>query len=50
MCKHSFIKFTGKKSKKITWYCINCQEMRVEEVKPVSEVFKLKKNGRTIGK
>jgi hypothetical protein len=45
MCKHSFIKTTGKKSKKVTWYCINegCTETRVEQVKPVSPEFKIKK-------
>lgn len=43
MCKHEFVKTTGKKSKKVTWYCLHCPETRVEEVRPVSKVFTYEK-------
>lgn len=42
-CKHSFVKVTGKKSKKVTWICIHCQKQLIEEVKPITESFKIKK-------
>lgn len=42
MCEHQFIKTTGKKSKKVTYYCLHCSEVREEQVKPVSKIFKLK--------
>jgi hypothetical protein len=42
-CDHEFVKTAGKKSKKVTYYCLHCQEQREEEVRPVSKVFKNKK-------
>ena len=41
-CEHSFVKVTGKKSKEVTYCCIYCPEKRVEEVRPVSKIFKIK--------
>lgn len=43
MCDHKFVKSTGKKSKKVTYYCLHCLETSEEEVKPISKVFKIKK-------
>lgn len=41
--EHEFLKTTGKKSKKVTYYCLHCLETREEEVRPVSKEFKIKK-------
>lgn len=35
MCQHEFIKTTGKKSKKVTYFCLHCGEQRTEAVIPL---------------
>lgn len=34
MCQHEFVKTTGKKSKKVTYFCLHCSKQRTEAIIP----------------